>query len=266
MINVIEQAKHCLSVENNVPFSVYTSVREQVITNVPVIKPLLICVLDGCKEIGNQTKITCPSGTFVFLSNSTEVAMRNIPQGIEYFAVLIEFEFEEFDIFKLKSSHADPFFRGDISETLEQTLLQFLAWGSFAPQELWSIRRQELLLLLQHLGHHEVTAITESQHLSHQIHCMLSDDLHRELSSSELASDLAISESTLRRKLRAEGTSFQEIKDRVRLGRGLHLLQTTSSPIGLIAGECGYQSQSRFTDKFKKLFGLTPSDLRKTKE
>ena len=69
----------------------------------------------------------------------------------------------------------------------------------------------------------------------------------------------------IRRKLKQEGTSIQDIKDQVKLGAGLHLLQTTLEPIGLIAQICGYHSQSRFTDRFKARFGLTPSQLRKTK-
>ena len=60
-----------------------------------------------------------------------------------------------------------------------------------------------------------------------------------------------MSSSTLRRKLKSEGNSIQDIRNRVRLGHGLHLLQTTNSSIGNIAFECGYQSQSRFTEQFK---------------
>jgi AraC-like DNA-binding protein len=74
-----------------------------------------------------------------------------------------------------------------------------------------------------------------------------------------------MSESTLRRKLKVESTSVQEIKDSARLGLGLHLLQTSQHSIGIISDKCGYQSQSRFTERFKKQFGLTPSELRKTK-
>ncbi len=75
-----------------------------------------------------------------------------------------------------------------------------------------------------------------------------------------------MSESTLRRKLSVEGTSMQEIKDQVKLGLGLQLLQTSNHSIVFIAEQCGYQSQSRFSSRFKKRFGLTPSALRKTKE
>jgi AraC-like DNA-binding protein len=74
-----------------------------------------------------------------------------------------------------------------------------------------------------------------------------------------------MSQSTLRRKLQVEGSSLQAIKDRVKLGYGLHLLQTTMEPVGIIAEKCGYYSQSRFTDRFKQLFGLTPTELRKTR-
>ncbi len=73
-----------------------------------------------------------------------------------------------------------------------------------------------------------------------------------------------MSESTLRRKLQAEGTIFSDLHIQVRLGFGMHLLQTTSLPVVIISEKCGYQSQSRFTEKFKDRFGLTPLKLRQT--
>ena len=86
-----------------------------------------------------------------------------------------------------------------------------------------------------------------------------------ELNTEYFCQSLAMSESTLRRKLKNEGTGLQQIKDQVTLGLGLHLLQTTEQSIGLIAETVGYQSQSRFADKFKARFSLTPSELRKTR-
>ncbi|MFT5997355.1 MAG: AraC-like DNA-binding protein [Glaciecola sp.] len=43
------------------------------------------------------------------------------------------------------------------------------------------------------------------------------------------------------------------------------MLQTPQDSLDMIAEKCGYQFQSRFTDRFKARFGLTPSELRKTK-
>jgi hypothetical protein len=68
---------------------------------VPVIKPLLICVLDGCKKLGKDDEIICSAGDFIFLANSPNIHMRNIPQNSEYFALLIEFGYKNFLIVSL---------------------------------------------------------------------------------------------------------------------------------------------------------------------
>ncbi len=274
MQHLILSAKKAIQQHDTLPFSVYTSVQEQHILNVPMIKPLLVCVFDGCKQLGQGT-INCPAGQFVFLSNSPKVEMRNIPSHSQYFAMLIEFEFDDFTCFSqnqilssgnnLGNHRAESSLQGDIDPVFQQTLQQFIEWSTFAPKELWSMRRQEILQLLYHQGYQQISHIMASTSLSHKLHAMFSADPAEELQADRLCEQLAMSESTLRRKLRAEGTSLQEIKDSTRLGLGLHLVQTTLQPIGLVAEQCGYQSQSRFTDKFKQLFGITPTELRKTR-
>ena len=83
MQELIASLKQVIETTDPLPFSVYSSVKEQRILNVPIIKPLLICVLDGCKELGDNNETICPAGSFVFLSNSAKVDMRNIPQSSE---------------------------------------------------------------------------------------------------------------------------------------------------------------------------------------
>ena len=269
MQRLIEAAKTQLKTNKPLPFSVYSSAKIQHLVNVPMIKPLLILVLSGSKELGDNSEIACPSGTFIFLSNSPQITLRNVPANEEYFAILIEFDYADFDglarNLARKTTKTESYFQGQINTVLEQTLLQFIEWSAFSPQALWPIRRQEILQLLFHLGYEQVGAIMESPLLSHKLHGIISDHIADDLDATGLASMMAMSESTLRRKLNAEGTSLQQIKDRARLGYGLHLIQTTDDPIGRIAEVCGYQSQSRFTDRFKQHFGMTPSDLRKTR-
>ncbi len=247
------------------PFSVYSSVKEQHILNVPVIKPLLICVLDGCKKLGSKHEIVCPTGSFVFLSNSPKIDMRNISQGNEYFALLIEFDYSDFDCFKYQTAHAETYFQGDIDSVLKNTLQQFIEWSTVMPSDIWSLRKKEILQVIYHLGYTQVSAVIEPPSLSHKVNNIISAHISDDLGADALSERLAMSESTLRRKLSAEGTSLQAIKDRVKLGHGLHLVQASLDPIGRIAEQCGYQSQSRFTDKFKQLFGITPTELRKTR-
>lgn len=265
MQRLIETTKNIIQKGAQLPFSVYTSVEEQNIFNVPVNRPLLIFVLSGCKKLGKRNKVTCPAGNFIFLSNNPNIDMRNIPDDEEYFAILIEFDYTDFDCLESKKMKAEKYFQGPINAVLENTLKQFIEWSDFAPSDLWASRRQEILQLLLYSGFEQVRAIMESPTLSHKLYAIISSNIGSNLDAATLSSKLAMSESTLRRKLNAEGTSLQTIKDRAKLGHGLHLVQTSLDPIGLIAEQCGYQSQSRFTDKFKQLFGITPTDLRKTR-
>ncbi|WP_086934699.1 helix-turn-helix transcriptional regulator [Agarilytica rhodophyticola] len=265
MKQLILSSRQVLQECEQVPFSVYSSIEEQRIFNVPIIKPMLICVLEGCKKIGKEEPITCPAGNFIFLSNSPNIDMRNIPSDTEYFALLIEFDFEDFKHLSYENSKTDMFFQGKLDSILQKTLQQFVEWSAFAPSSIWSMRKQEILQLIYHLGYKQVAAVIESASVSHRLHHIICADILSDLSANVLSAKLAMSESTLRRKLNAEGTSLQAIKDRAKLSHGLHLLQTSLAPIGHVAQQCGYLSQSRFTDRFKQLFGITPRELRKTR-
>jgi AraC-like DNA-binding protein len=266
LINILN---HTLSeMENHpLPFSVYSSTKEQNLLNVPVIKPLLIAVLSGDKELGKNSDITCTAGQFVFLSNTSAVNMRNIPKQSSYFALLIEFDYQDFDNLQINSNYNDPLCIGDITNTFDKCLQQFIEWSTWAPQKLWPLRRKEIIQLMCHMGHQEILSMVTDPSVSHRVHALFSEQLQRSevLTVEYICNKLAMSESTLRRKLKSQGTTIQEIKDQATLGLGLHLLQSTHDTIGLIAEKCGYQSQSRFTERFKGLFGLTPSELRKTR-
>ena len=265
MKDLLESAREMLTKNVALPFAVYSSFKKQTLSNVPIAKPVLICVLEGTKFIGADNDVQCDSGSFVLLPNSPSIHLRNIPRGAEYFALLIEFELSDFECLPSLDGPTSGILQADINEALQQCLIQFVNCANFIPKPLWASRRQEILLLLQHQHNHNLRNMASHQELSHQVHRLISADLNAEISSQLLADKLALSESTLRRKLRAEGTSVQDIKDRVKLGVALHMIQTSFTPIGVIAERCGYQSQSRFTDKFKQRFGLTPTALRKTR-
>lgn len=265
MKDLVQLAKECNKSGIKLPFSVYSSTQEQKITNVPVLKPLLIFVLSGEKRLGKESHVVCPCGNFVFLSNSPNIDMRNVPDSQEYFAVLIEFEYADFAQFNEKRAGKKTYFQGDINRLLQKALQQYMELSTFAPEEVFTFRRKELLQLIYLSGHQDVVSIAEAPNLSQKIHGIISENIADDWSVDRLANQLSMSESTLRRKLKAEGTNIQDIRNQVKLGYGLHLLQTTMEHIGRIAERCGYQSQSRFTDQFKQLFGMTPSELRKTR-
>jgi AraC-like DNA-binding protein len=265
MVTLLSSIQNTLNENSEQPFSVYTSIKEQKLLNVPIAKPLLIVVLNGNKELGVDKKLTCHSGEFVFLSDSPSIDMRNIPKDKEYFALLIEFDYQDFNGLQVNTSKKKDYFIGKTTSDLENCLKQFIEVSSWAPKQLWSLRKREIISLLCHMGHGEILTMLGNFTIKDRLHEMFINQGFRELTTEHICKQLAMSESTLRRKLKLEGTSIQVIKDQARLGLALHLLQTSCNSIGVIADKCGYQSQSRFTDRFKRRFGLTPSELRKTK-
>lgn len=265
MNQLLNTIKQIVQSQTTLPFAVYSSVYEQRLLNVPIVKPVLVVVLQGHKMLGRQETVTCRGQHFVFLSDSPALDMRNIPQDNGYFALLIEFEYDDFIGLPPSTAAKPAHLMGPLDNCLQQCLLQFVQSAAWAPAAIWSLRKKEILQLFYLQGYTQVSALLGQPKISHQIHEIFCQQQFEPISVPTLCAQLAMSESTLRRRLHAEGVTLQQIKDRARFGLGLHLLQTTTDPISLIAEKCGYISQSRFTARFKQQFGLTPSALRKTR-
>lgn len=265
MVNLLRTIQNTINEKRDLPFAVYSSIKEQNLLNVPIVKPLLMVVLNGNKTLGKNNELTCHAGDFIFLASSPAINMRNIPKNKAYCALIIEFDYQDFNGLQTRPLNKQDCCIGKVTSTLEKCLQQFVESAQWAPKQLWALRKREIIELLCHMGHNEILSMVGNPKIGHRLHDMFCEQKFHPLTIQDICERLAMSESTLRRKLKLEGTSVQEIKDQARLGLGLHLLQTTRHSIVLIAEKCGYQSQSRFTDRFKKRFGLTPSELRKTK-
>ncbi|GIC76953.1 helix-turn-helix transcriptional regulator [Moritella sp. F3] len=264
-MNLFSAIQKEINEKHDLPFAIYSSIKEQHLLNVPIMKPLLMVVLSGNKTLGKDNELVCHTGDFIFLSNRPAINMRNIPKDKAYCALLIEFDYQDFNGLQTNTLNKQDYCIGKTTLALEKCLQQFVESTQWAPKQLWSLRKREIIELLCHMGHSEILSMVGNPEIGHRLHDMFSEQNCYQLSIKDICEQLAMSESTLRRKLKVEGTSVQEIKDQARLGLGLHLLQTTRQSIVLIAEKCGYHSQSRFTDRFKGRFGLTPSELRKTK-
>ncbi|MDP3976815.1 MAG: AraC family transcriptional regulator [Pseudomonas sp.] len=73
---------------------------------------------------------------------------------------------------------------------------------------------------------------------------------------------LHMSPQTLRRHLREEGSSFQELKDHLRRDLAIYHLGRDDLPIQDIAEQLGFSEPSAFHRAFKKWTGLTPGAYR----
>lgn len=73
-----------------------------------------------------------------------------------------------------------------------------------------------------------------------------------------------LSERTLRRRCRhLLGMTWDEYRRRARLLAAVALLSETEQPIGAIAADVGFESQSAFARAFKDLTGRTPREFRR---
>lgn len=81
-------------------------------------------------------------------------------------------------------------------------------------------------------------------------------------SLSEMATDLYMSNRTLIRKLKAQGTSYQMLLDDVRQELAVWYLRQTEMSVEAIAERLGYRDTSNFSRTCKRWFGLTPRAIR----
>ncbi|MDA8278481.1 MAG: helix-turn-helix transcriptional regulator [Actinomycetota bacterium] len=121
-------------------------------------------------------------------------------------------------------------------------------------------REQEVLVWLAHKGFR--FSGDGKLDLAQKLRRIVLQDLGRDWKATEVAEMVSMSEATLRRRLRDQGISFQQLLIDVRMTRALALLQTTDLSVGVIALDVGYDSPSRFTARFKQRFALAPSAIR----
>ncbi|MFG2195458.1 AraC family transcriptional regulator [Streptomyces sp. NPDC048639] len=80
--------------------------------------------------------------------------------------------------------------------------------------------------------------------------------------AADVAARLAVSASTLRRRLRQEGTSFQELKDAVRQDAAIEGLVGGREPIAAVAARLGFSEDTAFHRAFRRWTGTTPGAFR----
>lgn len=98
--------------------------------------------------------------------------------------------------------------------------------------------------------------------LTSQIRRLLGRDCAHWPDLDAVASQLHISPQTLRRHLREEGSSFQELKDHLRRDLAIYHLGRDELTIQQIAEQLGFSEPSAFHRAFKKWTGLTPGAYR----
>jgi AraC-like DNA-binding protein len=85
---------------------------------------------------------------------------------------------------------------------------------------------------------------------------------HGALTRAELAREMAMSERTLHRRLKAEHTSFQELMDDSRRELAMQYIRDRGAGLADVAYLLGFGDQSSFFRAFRRWFGMSPGQYR----
>lgn len=232
--------------------------------------PAIIWVTSGRKRVsGAYAKREITSGSLTLLPEHQPITVENIPHGHKpYEAQILAIERSVFEaaykrVTVSEEARKQAFQTVLVKDQIEEAFLSArlaLAQRHSLPQGIVQNRCEELILWLADSGVFlsSPTAIS----FADRIRSLIAADPARRWTSADAGRSMSLSEASLRRKLRAEGTSFKVVLLEIRMVIALSLLQTTSHKVATIADQVGYQSQSRFSHRFKQRFGLNPGLLR----
>lgn len=127
------------------------------------------------------------------------------------------------------------------------------------------VQDQDTLMdFMRSAPYHLVISDSNQQSLKAKVRAILSKDVSGNQPSAEaVASRLNLSVTTLRRKLQAESSSYQRLKDECRMEAAFHYLSCPELSNSCIAERLGFDETSAFFRAFKKWTGVTPGDYRK---
>lgn len=108
----------------------------------------------------------------------------------------------------------------------------------------------------------ELSRQQQRQSLSGRIQLLLGRTKGRMPDIAQVAAEFALSERTLRRRLTAEHTSYQQLVAQWRQQMAEHYLQSTTLPIQQIAYLLGYADPSNFGRAFRQQSGQSPLQFR----
>lgn len=108
-----------------------------------------------------------------------------------------------------------------------------------------------------------ITMPNHGESVASQIRSLISPDVTKKFPSFEqICERLNMSATTLRRRLRRENVSYQEIKDICRRDASLVYLMRPELSISAVAALMGFTDTSSFHRSFKKWTGMTPKEYR----
>lgn len=249
----------------------------QNLTRMTLSAPALMFPVVGHKRVfAAQETYDVRPGEFLAIPAATQFDIKNIPDlnRQHFLGASIMFDADTLALFNsvygadIKNWDLTPRWKVSGTDELTSMIADWVAHNRRFSSDITQTRHRlaEILWLLVTQGMAGNILFSQQQGFRARTKYLLALDPSYDWRVSDVSQKLATSESTLRRQLRAENASFRDLLEEARLECGVELVMSTDMPIGQIAFDCGYQSQSRFSERFRLRFSMSPTELRATQK
>lgn len=242
-------------------------------------QPALILVDQGTKTVRAERGATARAtpGQAIVIDGQQTVDFTNaVPSGVDHYEarwLLFDTALLEDPYYLARAAQAERSGTASASVRRVPQVAPTLASAferaaqSLAPDQALpaSVARQRVLEVLHWLLEQHgiaVQAPPANPGVSVKVRALIAGRLDADWTAGRIASELAVSEATLRRRLVAEGASLTQLLVDARMATALTLLQATAQPVSSIALSVGYESPSRFAVRFRQRFGFAPTAVR----
>ncbi|MEC7940490.1 MAG: helix-turn-helix transcriptional regulator [Pseudomonadota bacterium] len=230
--------------------------------------PSIIQIITGSKRLFWKDWAAELTHSDLLFEASVSLSFENMPQKGRFISRVFSFHFQPNQAMlelSEKNSNASDLPSVAVDRNLQDSLNALFTFDhqsmSDTTQQFW------LQGLYQQLAERDVlhrllksSNVSFCQKLSHY----LSHSQDEKHPLEDVAERFAMSRATLIRKLKLEGMQYREVLAEVRLSHALYLMQNGQQNVTMLAQSCGYQSEGRFSQRFKCKFGLSPSEYIRT--
>jgi len=241
----------------------------QKLRNVRIHSPSIIQVMTGSKRLfWKDSSLDLSHIQLLLCDASVSLSFENLPQKGRFLSRVFSFHCLPTDtmieVSRNNSREDQPPILGP-DQALQDTLnTLFLFESQSMSKETHTFWVMGLYQQLAERGVLHQLFVSSTTTLTQKLSRYLSQSPGDDHALEGVVKSFAMSRATMIRKLKQEGTQYREVLAEVRLNHALYLMQNGDYNTTMLAQLCGYQSEGRFSQRFKSKFGLTPSDYMKT--